>query len=216
MLSYLVLVLVLFVFLYYSFKTTLGDAEKCAWRWGRVHRGYATPRWDTGQAAKQLALDGVVIVEPWVDIVCELSGLFQHGEWLGLTEPIVQGGAWRGHKLNDACFVTNRQPSFSSSGASGRTAACGRTDAVGATTTAASTGNTIAESDSAQPLTDETRKWKEVREFVLGDGGRVQRILCSLPGLPKTCGIDCAVIRNKEGELDLRLFELNARYTFGE
>ncbi len=50
-------------------------------------------------AEKRLQQDGVVLVEPWLDIVVELSGLFWEGRWQGLSQPIVEGGRWCGHWL---------------------------------------------------------------------------------------------------------------------
>ena len=51
-----------------------------------------------------------------------------------------------------------------------------------------------------------------------GGGGRVEQFLRALqPLLPRTCGVDCAVIRSEPngGQLELRILELNARTNMG-
>ncbi|CAE8624753.1 unnamed protein product [Polarella glacialis] len=62
------------------------------WRWDA-----ATEKW----AQNRLRQDGAVTVEPWMDIVVELSGEFLNGEWGGVSIVVVEHGIWRGQWLGD-------------------------------------------------------------------------------------------------------------------
>lgn len=62
------------------------------WRWEPVTESWARNR---------LRQDGAVTVEPWMDIVVELSGEFLDGEWAGVSVVAVEHGIWRGQWLGD-------------------------------------------------------------------------------------------------------------------
>ncbi len=60
------------------------------WGWNETAR-----RW----AERRLREDGLVLVEPVLDIEVELSALWHLGRFQGFARPIVEGGVWRGHRL---------------------------------------------------------------------------------------------------------------------
>eukprot|EP01052_Picozoa_sp_SAG31_P001783 SAG31_NODE_60_length_29419_cov_39.876398_7_plen_253_part_00 len=52
-------------------------------------------------ACKCLRLDGVLTVEPWLDILAEFSGEWLNGNWNGVSQCLVQNGRWHGQWLGD-------------------------------------------------------------------------------------------------------------------
>jgi hypothetical protein len=62
------------------------------WRWDGATEGWANNR---------LKQDGVVTVEPFMDIITELSGEFLLGMWNGVSTVVVEHGMWRGQWLGE-------------------------------------------------------------------------------------------------------------------
>lgn len=61
-------------------------------------------RWDgetESWTKNRLRQDGKVTVEPFMDIVTELSGEFLYGHWNGVSVVLVEHGMWRGQWLGD-------------------------------------------------------------------------------------------------------------------
>jgi hypothetical protein len=61
-------------------------------------------RWDgetEAWAKNRLRQDGKVTVEPFMEIVTELSGEFLYGHWNGVSIVLVEHGMWRGQWLGD-------------------------------------------------------------------------------------------------------------------
>lgn len=61
-------------------------------------------RWDgetEAWAKNRLKQDGRLTVEPFMDIVTELSGEFLYGHWNGVSAVLVEHGMWRGQWLGD-------------------------------------------------------------------------------------------------------------------
>lgn len=123
------------------------------WRWDKATEGWALNR---------LRQDGCITVEPYFEIVTELSGEFLYGLWNGIAIVCVEHGMWRGQWLGDERAMMS----------------------------------------------------EEVYDFVYKQR-QVQNKLESL-NLPESCGfpncgMDVAIIRNNEGNLDIKLLECNAR-----
>ena len=62
------------------------------WRWDDATEGWAINR---------LRQDGCVTVEPYFDIITELSGEFLYGLWNGISIVCVEHGMWRGQWLGN-------------------------------------------------------------------------------------------------------------------
>jgi len=65
------------------------------WRWDAATEGWANNR---------LKQDGVVTVEPFMDIITELSGEFLCGMWNGVSTVVVEHGIWRGKLRLSNCI----------------------------------------------------------------------------------------------------------------
>lgn len=70
------------------------------WRWDEATKGWAQNR---------LRQDGCVTVEPFFEIVTEVSGEFLYGRWNGCSMVIVEYGMWRGQWLGDPRAIMSEE-----------------------------------------------------------------------------------------------------------
>lgn len=75
----------------FSFYFCLCFLFEYRWRWDAATREWAVNR---------LRQDGCITVEPFYDIVCEVSGEFLYGFWNGISMVQVEHGMWRGQCLD--------------------------------------------------------------------------------------------------------------------
>ena len=155
--------------------------------------------------SKHLLLDGVVVVEPVVEIILELCGVFWEGEFLGFAEPIVEGGVWRGHRLGPIGETWSQELRDY---VLGPDRGSGNIDEVAPAEKITSGGGGGA--TQRRPDSGNTPTVPHPGRRRLGRAEEAMRALG--PRLPRTCGVDCAVVRGDGAAgLELRLFELNAR-----